>query len=315
MQSRQTSRKVAIRHGSIRGPGFSAIEYRGSNPAFKGRIAVERGSGMVEFPSPSQLRRILREEGIAASAADAAFGHMRGSGQRRTSRKPKKNGGPKSTVISAREGLLQLLVTDESGQSRRIQFAAYSGKDERLRGTVLATEMDRGHRESIIRQQDIESTMEAFGVPSSTTKKVFRHLLTGRVQAPLATALSTYGGRNTAIGHMGVVGGLAMPVAGLRRGSLLAFVKPTKHIIVNFEANDGDTKNEKPIRWGREWSGGDSPGGRAATWDEAYRKAQEFGIPEEAFLRAFGYMVSAKRRRQIAASLAQSASGKIFEPE
>lgn len=225
MQSRQTSRKVAVRHGSIRGPGFSAVEYRGTNPAFKGRIAVERGSGMVEFPSAEQIRRILREEGIAASAADAAFGHMRGA--RRTSRKSKKNGGPKS----------------------------------------------------------------------------------------LSTALSAYGGRSTAIGHMGVVGGLAMPVAGLRRGSLLAFVKPTKHIIVNFEANDGDAKNEKPIRWGREWPGGDSPGGRAATWDDAYRKAQEFGIPEEAFLRAFGYMVSAKRRRQIAASLAQSASGKIFEPE
>src|SRR5689334_9219925 len=75
--SRQT-RSVTIRRGSISGPGFKATMYKGGDPALRGRISVERGSGMVEFPSVSQLPRILREEGIAASAAEKAFGRGRG---------------------------------------------------------------------------------------------------------------------------------------------------------------------------------------------------------------------------------------------
>jgi hypothetical protein len=76
--SRNTgARRVTIRHGSISGPGFKATAYKGSDPAFRGRIAVERGSGMVEFPSVAQLPRILREEGIATSAAEQAFGRGR----------------------------------------------------------------------------------------------------------------------------------------------------------------------------------------------------------------------------------------------
>jgi hypothetical protein len=73
-RSSRPTRKVTIRRGSISGPGFKATMYKGGDPALRGRIAVERGSGMVEFPSTSQLPRILREEGIAASAAEQAFG-------------------------------------------------------------------------------------------------------------------------------------------------------------------------------------------------------------------------------------------------
>ena len=68
---------MTIRRGSISGPGFKATSYKGGDAAFRGRIAVERGSGMVEFPSVAQLPRILREEGIATSAAEQAFGRGR----------------------------------------------------------------------------------------------------------------------------------------------------------------------------------------------------------------------------------------------
>lgn len=68
---------MTIRRGSISGPGFKATAYKGSDAAFRGRIAVERGSGMVEFPSLTQLPRILREEGISTSVAEQAFGRER----------------------------------------------------------------------------------------------------------------------------------------------------------------------------------------------------------------------------------------------
>lgn len=270
---------------------------------------------MVEFPSAAQIVRILREEGIPSSAAEQAFGHM-GGGRRRTSKKPKRNGAPKTSVISAREGVLQLMVTDETGRSRRLQFAVYAGPDTRLRGGLVATEMDRGHSESFIRPQDIETTMDVFGVPPNVTKQVFRGALTGKIQAPLASALTVYGGRNTAIGHMGAIGGMVAPVGGIVPGSLVVFVKPTKQVVVNFETNlSEDTKAEKPIRWGKEWLGNEAPGGRAATWDEAYKKSQEFGIPESAFMRAFGHMISGRRRRQMEAGWAGKSKTRQIDDE
>lgn len=48
----------------------------GDEPELKGRIAVDRDSGALEFPSPSQFMRLAREEGIPPDLVREAFAHL-----------------------------------------------------------------------------------------------------------------------------------------------------------------------------------------------------------------------------------------------
>ena len=65
---------LQISKGRIKGPRFSAEEADG--PDGKRRIAVDRGTGMIEFPDIGQFERIARESKIPKQAVIAAFGHM-----------------------------------------------------------------------------------------------------------------------------------------------------------------------------------------------------------------------------------------------
>lgn len=183
---------MTIRRGSITGPGFKAIAYKGSNPAFRGRIAVERGSGMVEFPSIAQLPRILREEGISASATEQAFG--RGG-------RLKANG---AAVV--RQGYLKIGDTEAS---------EYAGPEKKLAGKIHIS----GPGIDVYKSPaEFARLAEKLGIDTGSVLVAFGHMIQGaRLSEGGEARALTYGGRSTKLGHLGPQGF----VAGTHKGSLV----------------------------------------------------------------------------------------------
>lgn len=197
--SRPPTRNVTIRRGSISAPGFKATAYRGSEPAFRGRIAVERGSGMVEFPSVKQLGRLLREEGIPSSAAEQAFG----SGRMRA------NGGDE--VV--REGYLRIGDTEAS---------EYAGPEKKLAGKI---HVSGPNVDAFKTPQEFARLAEKIGISSEAVLAAFGHLIQrAKISEAGPARAITYGGRNTRLGHVTAKGTLA---AGTAKGSLVLIEKKT----------------------------------------------------------------------------------------
>jgi hypothetical protein len=109
-----------IRRGLISRSGFKAVEYKGSESAFKGRIQVTRSGtgGLIEYPDFKQFVLIAREEHIAMPAVETAFGHMsrlrRNSGSERPESMP---------------GALPYY-----GQTRRLKLGHYSPRGQPVPG-------------------------------------------------------------------------------------------------------------------------------------------------------------------------------------
>lgn len=182
---------MTIRRGAITGPGFKAIVYKGSNPAFRGRIAVERGSGMVEFPSVAQLPRILREEGIATSAAEQAFGRGR----------LKANG---ANVVQ--QGYLKIGDTEAS---------EYAGPEKKLAGKIHIS----GPGIDVYKSPaEFARLAEKLGIDTGSVLVAFGHMIQGaRLSEGGEARALTYGGRSTKLGHVSPHGF----VAGTHKGSLV----------------------------------------------------------------------------------------------
>lgn len=184
-------RRVTVRRGSISAPGFKAKAYKGSEAAFRGRIAVERDSGMVEFPSLAQLARILREEGIPASAGEKAFGKT-----------IKRNG---ERVV--RQGYLSIGDTEA---------AEYAGPEKKLAGKIHITAPGTDVYKTA---HEFSRLAEKLGIESEDVLKAFGHLIRhGRLSEETEpTKALVYGMRRTKLGHIGPRGF----AAGTSRGSLV----------------------------------------------------------------------------------------------
>lgn len=189
--SRISTRRVTIRQGSISAPGFRAVRYAGSNPAFRGRVAVHRGSGMVEFPSVAQLPRILREEGIPSGAAAKAFGR----GKLRANSAP---------VI--RHGYLKIGDTEAS---------EYAGAERRLAGKIHISAPGIDTYKS---PAEFVRLAEKLGIDTDTVFQAFRHLIqSAKLSEATDEGKLTFALRRMKLGHVGPHGvGL-----GTKRGSLL----------------------------------------------------------------------------------------------
>jgi hypothetical protein len=182
---------VTIRRGSITGPGFKATMYKGGNAAFRGRIAVERGSGMVEFPSVTQLPRILREEGIAASAAEQAFGRGR----------LRANG---ADVV--RQGYLKIGDTEAS---------EYAGPEKALAGKIHIKAPGIDVYKS---PAEFARLAEKIGISTDSVFQAFRHLIqSAKLSEATDEGKLTFQLRRMKLGHIGPQGA----TLGTRRGSLL----------------------------------------------------------------------------------------------
>lgn len=89
--ARRNSRKPTYRSRSRKGQlcwqHVTATVIRSQDPLLKGRLRLDRGSGVIEFPTPQQFKRIARQEGVPADEVKRAFGHLMPKRKRRSSRK------------------------------------------------------------------------------------------------------------------------------------------------------------------------------------------------------------------------------------
>lgn len=149
---------------------------------------------MVEFPSLTQLPRILREEGIAPSAAEQAFG----KGERMRA-----NGG-----AIVRHGYLRI------GDTEAVEYA---GPEKRLAGKIHIT----GPGTDVYKTpSEFARLAEKLGVDTDSVFQAFRHLIqSAKLSEATDDGALTYGLRRMKLGHIGPRG-IAL---GTRAGSLVLF--------------------------------------------------------------------------------------------
>lgn len=309
--TRRTSRASA-RKGSLRWKKHSAREIKASDRTFgrlKGRIAVDRDTGVLEFPSPEQFKRIAREEGVAAEDVDRAFGHLmkkrrtsRRSKKRRTSRKRVRKNAKRRRVI--RRDLLQ---APETLRGDPIDFTARTyqvdpADIDRL-GFRYGVMLDIGGKVRFYAPEDaMRRSYRWFS--ADAFKKAFGHLLGGSVlgeKPPARRIPTTYGPRTMRLGHWSAleldrrgkphaVPG-ATPIAGGARGQLILFYKPRNQVVLQFLHDT--TNDDKPIilKLGAK--------SKNVAWGRGLAVAQEHNIPPLAYLDAFGYLLSAQDRKEL----------------
>lgn len=268
----QAQRRTS-RRGSITGPGFRAIEYRGGKAAFRGRIAVDRGSGMMEFPDPKQFLRIAREEGYSKDDVDRAFGHMRGA-------KLKKNGLRHNAKRVVRRGLIA---------TEGFRAEEYAGTEPPFRGRIM---LDRGS--GMLEFPTVEQLIpmaRGAGFSIGAVKQAFGHMLGGLVpESDEPSGPTTYGPRRMKLGHY--VEGTGA-VTGLKRGQLLLFDKATGAIPWRaFAIDEGKQAGMVKVN------------NKVVRVDKALTSALERGIPPLAFLQVFGYLINRDDLRRLYAEYA-----------
>jgi len=262
---------MTIRRGSISGPGFKAVAYKGSNPVFRGRIAVVRGSGMTEFPSLTQLSRILREEGIAASAGEQAFGRGR----------LKANGG--EDIV--REGYMKIGDTEAE---------EYAGPEPKLVGKIHVS----GPGIEVFKTYpEFQKLAEKFGIKTEDVLLAFGHLIrkaklggeTGAVAARLYTQ------KHIKIGHLAHGG--AKIARGTKKGSLVLIDSrdPSKAVWGVIEDPPKTIRNVHT--------------NRVMSLEGVFTKAKALKIPPQAVYDAFGHLLTAAAKKELLKSFHQGGKG------
>ena len=220
-----TARKGLLVYKNLR-----AEEYKGGQPVFKGRIAVDRGSGVLEFPKPSQFGRIAKEEGVKAEHVKRAFGHMKGL------KANPGRGGALRKARKIRKGFVS--IADEDGHQDDWVFQAVPpGIDpaeiipgSRPDAIIMVTRggtWDSGDGVGA-HLVDIGRAMKqarAQGITASEFQRAFGHIkkLAAPGLKPPSTVVNYYGPRRMKLGHFDASSGQVK--GGVRKGSLVLFDK------------------------------------------------------------------------------------------
>lgn len=215
-----------MRRGLIKYKGFKAEEYKGSKAVFRGRIAVTRGSGLTEFPSPSQIGRIAREEGISAADVRTAFGHMG---------KLKANGLMANVSVpkhkKVRRGYLSVDQDDWVAQELPQTADPTSlgmPADKRIMLTRGGSWEDGGIMAGLLDVGQAMKAARAQGFTATEVQRAFGHMkpdLAPGAKKSATSSVDYYGPRRMALGHYDenaqkVKGGVA-------KGSLVLYDKKT----------------------------------------------------------------------------------------
>jgi len=199
---------MTVRRGFLSYKKLRAEEYKGGQPVFKGRIAVDRGSGVLEFPNPKQIERIAREEGVKIEFVRRAFGHMKGL---------KRNPGTDKRV---RRGMLAL------GREWALEELPPSADPASLgaRSDQRIMVKEDGALASLIDTGEAMKLALARGFSAKEYHRAFGHMKV--VLAPGSAAprtLDHYGPRRMSLGHWDPETGQVK--GGVRRGSLVLYDK------------------------------------------------------------------------------------------
>jgi len=171
---------------------------------------------MTEFPSLSQLTRILREEGIPSSAGEQAFGKSR----------VKSNGG--GDVVEV--GYLKIGNTEAT---------EYAGPEAKLAGKIHIS----GPNVDVFKTYpEFQKIAEKLGIDTSDVLSAFGHMIRkSKLGAEIAPKAAVYGSKYIKIGHVGTRG-LAR---GTKKGSLVLLDSrdPSKAIWGVIEEIPGTIRN------------------------------------------------------------------------
>lgn len=313
---RRTSKGASARKGSLTYKGVRARTVKEKDPQLRGRIAVTRGTGVVEFPDAEQFDRIAKQEKIPRELVDKAFGHMRRpKPKRRTSRKKRS----RKNQPSALARLLGLTPNAKKKSVRRDTVFVPTTRDgEPLTlsaRTVLIPEAevprfgaDRGVYMDMGGQVLVAPYSQAIRIAERwLTKKeffkAFGHLKGSGVlgKTPKGRIPTAYGPRSMKLGHRNPAGE-GPPLPGIVKGQLVLYHRPTGSIV--WQAYDDEANfPDKPV-W--IWFGGkkkhvDFPkameGAKVGSGDRAeYVGAVDRGIPPMAMLTAFDYLLKPEQR-------------------
>ena len=271
----RTSRKrFTSRRGVITGPGFSAKEHRGSDPRLRGRIAVERGAGVVEFPNRKQFEKVAREEGIEREHVERAFGHLKG-----LTPNSRKKRDIRHEHLFATETL--------KGTPKQLLAEAVDAPPQLGVQKAIWIEID-GASQPLYRPVDAMRRVAPW-FKASQFKQAFGHLLDGGL-APGPSGdryPDTYGARSLRLAHHD--GKSIRP--GVREGNLiLQHAKSGTPVWSAYAIKD---RERTPIVI--DFAGKQS----SVSLRTAFNRAVERNIPPLAFLQAFGFLLPAQERREL----------------
>lgn len=306
-------RNATTRRGRLAYKHVHASEYKGSDPLFKGRIVVDRGAGIIEFPNPEQFQKIARQENVPPEEVDKAFGHLLPSkgAKRRTSRKPRRASRVQRNAGGRRR--------KQIGRDMVYVPTTIDGEEEPLRAVssllpaaqVGAFGADRAILATAAGQTVALRYDQAFHVldrwlTKKEFQKAFGHLRTAAVlgaterRRPIPTH---YGPRSMRLGHRSPPGE-GPPRGGIVKGQLVLFHKPSGSIV--WQIYDDETNfPDKPL-W--IWYGAhkihvDFPkamsGAKVGTGDRAHMVgAVDRGVPPMAMLQAFDHLLRPDQRAE-----------------
>lgn len=314
--SAQLRRNETTRPGHLRWQHVTATEVRTGDPLLDGRIAVDRGGGVVEFPAPSQFARIARQEKVPHDQVQVAFGHLLPA-RRRTSRRRRKT--------SRHKPFFSLRPNSSSGkhirrddiyvpETRSGDAVALSARSVLIPeaevgrfGSDHGVYMDIGGR---VRIEPYATAMRLAQpwVTKHEFRKAFGHLrgkgVVGKTP-PRRKIPEYYGPRSMRLGHRERPGE-GPPLPGIAKGQLVLYHKPSGSIM--WQAYDDEASfPDKPI-W--IWFGASKghfdfaeamQGARVGKGSGERRKAVgalDIGIPPMAMLAAFDYLLPPEARRQ-----------------
>lgn len=311
---KRTSRST--KRGYLNIDNVKARAYTGRSPDFRGRIQLQRGTGFTEFPDYEQFKRIAREEKVPSGDVEIAFGHMDASkpkAPRRTKKKKTSRKSPRRRSTRRRTSRQRRVRRNVSRPTRFVEKGKMAA-DYTLDGRPMPI---RVHEVDALTQKQrsiygqkvllVETAGETKMFGADRTASTLTIWFTAEeIQRGLGHLLrgysGRYGGHSIKLGHRdGPSEG--PPRAGIVRGQLVLFHKPTGQVI--WEAWD-DSRDfpHKPVWVWYE--------GRSAHFDveDVVRGAQvgrgvnripasatDLDIPPMAILTAFDHLLSPKERR------------------
>jgi hypothetical protein len=323
-------RGTSTRRGRLSYKHVRAAEFKGNDRLFKGRIALDRKSGVLEFPNYEQFKKIARDEKIPADLIEDAFGHMapekakRKTSRRRSTKRKK----PRRRTSRKKKGIAAWLgLTGNPAQPRRRRIRRddvfvprdMSGEEVPLRAQAVLIPQaqvggfgaQRGIYMAAAGQTIILPYERAFQIlerwlTKQEFQKAFGHLkpvgVLGETEQrrPIPTH---FGPRSMRLGHRMPPGeGPALP--GIVQGQLVLYHKPTGSIM--WQAYDDEANSpDKPV-W--IWFGAHKrhfgfdkamSGAKVGSGDRSQMiGAVDRGIPEMAMLQAFGLLLKPEVRHR-----------------
>jgi len=292
-KQRRTSRPkpkpagLVVRKGYLSYGDLNARQYTGPQASFRGRIEVDRGSGMLEYPLPSQMGRIAREEGVDAKYIRQAFGHMRGLTRNAEARRAQRGQLWTADGWVAEEVPLDF---DPAGlglaSDKRIGIWEGGSQSE---GGALTGFMDIG---------EVYVKARSLGFVGGQIQRAFGHLKKGMGVGPKSEHRipGHYGPRSMKLGTLNEEGKIT---GGVKKGALVLYYKPSAKAAATPVWRAYEIKGAKPTKTRK---GVRLPpkniavhagaGAKDMTWEKALTSAEEREIPPMAFLKAFGHLLS-----------------------